>query len=140
MAKDALFETAVKENLIKNVIIVVLAFLFYGSILSALRFLDTSVIGNFLLIISILLVTVCFACFSFTYQSSAMDKLGMRLLSHATTFLFMLLLALLLETMTIAVGLVYPSLYPIIMIFSIVLYIGVALYDFWDFFRWFQKG
>jgi hypothetical protein len=47
----------------------------------------------------------------------------------------MLLIALLLESMVLAVKVVYPSFYSIILGLAVLLYIGVILYDFWDFFR-----
>ena len=139
MNNKTLFEISIKENFLKNGIIIILIFLFYPSISNSLQLIDAAEIGNFLLVISMLLVTVCFANFAFSYEFSIMDKIGMRLLSHFSTFIFMLLIALLLETLIISINMVYPSLLMIILIFSILLYLGVALYDFWDFFRAFNK-
>jgi len=135
----SVFEISIKENLLKNFLIIVLVFLFYNSLRIGLKSIDSNQIGDFLLVISILLVTVCFANFAFSYEHSKIRSLGMRLLSHITTFIFMLLIALLLEALVISIGIVYPSLVAIILIFSLLLYIGIALYDFWDFFRAFNK-
>lgn len=91
--------------------------------------------NDFLLIISMLLVTVCFANFAFTYEKTKLQtKTGM-LFAHSATGVFMLLTALLLESITIAVKVVYPSFHAIIFGFSILLYFGVILYDFWDLMR-----
>ena len=139
MNNKSLFEMSIKENLLKNIGVLILTFLFHPNISSGLSSIDVSKISDFLLTISMLLVTVCFANFAFSYEHTIMNKLGMRLLSHISTFIFMLLIALLLETLVLSINIIYPSLFMIILIFSILLYIGVALYDFWDFFRAFNK-
>ena len=126
----SVFEISIKENFIKHLLIIVLLFLFYNAIRTGLKTIDGSQIGNFLIIISMLLVTVCFANFAFSYKFTKMMSLGMRLLAHVSTFIFMLLIGVLLEAIVISIGIVYPSLFMIIMIFSILLYIGIALYDF----------
>jgi hypothetical protein len=86
-----------------------------------------------------LLVTACFANFAFSYENSEISNLGNRLLSHFATFIFMLLIAFFLEAIVVGVQLVYPSLFFVILVFSVLLYVGVALYDFWDFLRAFGK-
>ncbi len=139
MAQNVL-ETSVKENLIKNLCVLVLAFLLYNNIYLSLNSIDSIKIGSFLSVISMLLVTVCFANFAFSYEHTDITKLSLRLLSHTATFIFMLLLALLLETLVISIRIVYPSLFSITLIFSILLYLGVGLYDFWDLFRSFKHS
>lgn len=126
------------ENIIKNIIIIIFAFLLYPTIKESLSTLKADNIGDFLLVISILLVTVCFANFAFSYEYSQVKKTSLRLISHSATFIFLLLIALLLEAMTVSIGIIYPSLFNMIMIFSILLYLGVVLYDFWDLFRRFE--
>lgn len=127
------------ENMIKNLVIIILSFLFYNTIKQSLLAITPEQIGNFLLVISILLVTVCFANFAFTYERSRMELLKTRLLSHSATFIFMLLIALLLETMVVSIGIVYPSLFALISVFSVLLYIGIVLYDSWDLLRIFTE-
>lgn len=129
------YHIAVYENLIKNGLIVVLSLLSYAPLNHRFSEIQAADMGNFLLIISILLVTVCFANFAFTYEKSRLVSAWSRTVSHLATFIFMLLIALLLESMVIAVNVVYPSLYSIIFGFSILLYAGIALYDFWDLLR-----
>ena len=124
-----------RENMIKNFVIIILGFLFYSMIKQSLLVITPDQIGDFLLVISILLVTVCFANFAFTYDESKMNVLQTRLLSHSATFIFMLLIVLLLETMVISIGIVYPSLFGLIFMFSVLLYIGIVLYDAWDLLR-----
>ena len=128
-------EITIKENAIKNLIVLICCFLFYPNLQNGLSDISSEVMGNFLLTISIFLVTVCFANFAFTYEKININSLGSRLLAHSATFLFLLLTALLLETMTIAIGIVYPSIYGIAIIFSVLLYLSIFLYDIWDLFR-----
>ena len=122
----------IKENLVKNVLILVIAAFLYPSLSSSLMQIKFEQTNDFLLIISMLLVTVCFANFAFTYEKSNLQTKTGKLLAHSATGVFMLLTALLLESITVAVKVVYPSFHAIIFGFSILLYVGVILYDFWD--------
>lgn len=135
---EELFERSIKECLWKNFVVIVLAFLFYDRFRAALATLEASQMGDFLMLVSILLVTACFANFAFSYEFSIMESLGMRLLSHIATFIFMLLIGLLLEVMVIGLIQVYPSLGAMVSVFSLLLYTGCALFDFWDLFRGFK--
>jgi hypothetical protein len=116
-------------------LIVLITVLSYNKLKITLSTLAPEQIGDFLLVISILLVTVSFANFAFTYEKSSFDNFKTRLLSHTATFIFILLTALLLASMTISIGVIYPALFGIIAVFSILLYLGVALYDYWDLLR-----
>jgi hypothetical protein len=122
----------IKENLIKNIIIIIGALLFYPVITNAILKIQTEQISNFLLVISMLLVTVCFANFAFTYEKSKLRNSKIRFLSHGATLIFMLLIALFLESIAVAVKVAFPSFHILNIIFSILLYVGVILYDFWD--------
>ena len=130
MAKGSL-----KQNIVKNVLIIIIAIFFWPVLSASLREIQIQQLGDFLVMISILLVTVCFANFAFTYEKSKLTTTSGKLLSHLATFIFMLLILLLLESMALAVRVIYPSFFPIIFWFSVLLYTGVILYDFWDFFR-----
>ena len=121
-----------KENIIKNILIVFVAMLFWPILAQALGKIKAEQMNDFLLIISILLVTVCFENFAFTYEKSKLNTIAGRLISYGITFISMTLAALLLETLVVAVKTVYPSFYYIIFGFSIFLYASIALYDFWD--------
>ena len=123
------------ENVWKNLLVLLVTAIAVPFIQTSVRILAPESLGNFLLVISMLLVTVCFANFGFTYKDSNIHSFGVRMLSHFATFLFLLLTALLLAAITIGVGIVYPSLFAFFSVFSILLYIAVVLYDFWDLFR-----
>ena len=124
-----------KENIRKHVCVLVLTFLAYPFINGAVQTVDDSSVANFFIIISILLVSVCFANFAFTYKDTATEEKAVRILSHLTTGLFLFLTANLLLTMCIGVAVTYPSLGGLIYAFSFLLYLGFILYDFWDLLR-----
>lgn len=121
-----------KENLLKNLLIILIAISVFPFFSSELGKIESNQMNDFLLILSMLLVTASFANFAFTYERTKMLKNGHRYFSHIATFVFMLLFAFLLETMVIAVEKVYPSLNIVITLFTGLLYLGLVLYDFWD--------
>jgi hypothetical protein len=137
VGKQAIF--SFKENLIKHILILCVAFFSFNSIYFSVISVPVNDMGNLLSIISILLVTVCFANFAFTYNNSKTENIQMRILAHFTTFIFLLLTALLLEVLVISVGVTYHSMYNLVLGFSALLYLGIVLYDFWDFFKCFKK-
>ncbi|KKU65469.1 MAG: hypothetical protein UX89_C0028G0005 [Parcubacteria group bacterium GW2011_GWA2_47_16] len=124
-----------KENIGKHACVIVLTLLAYPFINNAVKTVDDSSVANFLIIISILLVSVCFANFAFTYKDTATEEKAVRALSHSTTGLFLFLTATLLLTMCIGVAVTYPPLGNLIYTFSFLLYAGFVLYDFWDLLR-----
>jgi len=128
-------DLVVRETILKNLIVVVLTFLFFPILKSKLTVISPDSIGDFLLIVSIFLVTVSFPNFAFTYEKVNLKSFGSVLLAHTTTFLFLLLTALLLAVMVIAIGIVYPALYSMATTFAVVLYLSIVLYDFWDLYR-----
>ena len=125
----------IKENLVKNIIVFAVAIFMWPIISNSLAQIQIDQANNFLSTISMLLVTVCFANFAFTYEKSDLKNKTRRLLSHFATGIFMLLLALFLESIIITMGFLYPSFYSMICVFAILLYVGVVLYDFWDVLR-----
>ncbi|MBP9718605.1 hypothetical protein KBD59_04915 [Candidatus Gracilibacteria bacterium] len=127
--------SCIKENIVKNIFVLTIAVLLYPIISKALEQIKFEQTSDFLLIISMFLVTVCFANFAFTYEKSNIQTKAGKLLAHFATGLFMVLIALLLESIVLAVKVVYPSFYVLIILFSVLLYVGVILYDFWDLMR-----
>lgn len=126
-------KTLIKENIIKNILVVLFSFLVLFFTAKPIYEIQAAQINDFLLIISILLVTVCFANFAFSYEKSKLKSVKERFFSHLTTFVFLLLLLLLLlENLVIAVGAVYPTLKEMLFFLSFLLYFGNVLFDFWD--------
>ncbi len=126
----------VLENVWKNVLVILVTALSWPFIQNRLAVIDRDNFGNFLLVISILLVTVCFANFGFTYRDSDTRSKEIRILSHIATSLFLLLTALLLLTMSLGIGIAYPAMESLFfLVFSLLLYSSITLYDFWDLLR-----
>ena len=128
-------QTYIKDNILKNILILIAAFFLYPVIVKSLSSIKFEQTNDFLLVISMLLVTVCFANFAFTYEKSKLRTVAGRMLAHSVTGVFILLTALLLESMIVAVKIVYPSFHTLIFLFSVILYVGIILYDFWDLMR-----
>ena len=116
----------VRDNLIKNLLVVIIAIATHPYLSNVLSTIKASDMGNFLLTISILLVTVCFPLFAFTYEKSKLSRPIQKIVSHATTFVFLLLSTFLLESMTLVVKFIYPSLYGLISSFSVLLYVEIG--------------
>ena len=116
-----------KENIIKNILILIVAAGFYPVIFSSIALIKFEQTNDFLLIISMLIMTACFANFAFTYKESKLQTRSKKLLAHFATGTYMLLIALLLESMTLAVKIVYPSFHSLIFFFAILMYFGVIL-------------
>lgn len=123
------------ENIIKNVIVIILLVPSYGMIQSSLASSpaagDTSVLGSLLVAVGILSVTACFGNFAFTYEKVKHTNTQFRLIAHATTGLFMLLIGLSLEMTSVIVKLLVGP-FLIFDLILLILYIASVLYDFWD--------
>ena len=139
MAESISVGQLIKENLVKNVLILILLGFSYGLLSRSLLAVDLDKISDFLTIISILLVAVCFATFAFSYEYSDIADSRIRFFSHAATSVFIILIGLLLLALTLSVNFVYPSLYSSVLLFSALLYLGVIFYDFWDILRALRK-
>lgn len=124
-----------KENIYKNILIIIFALAMYPVLKDSLDQISAAQTGNFLLVISMFLVTVCFANFEFTYAKSQLDNRLGKWLAISSTAIFMFLIALLLETIILIIKLIYPSFVGLFAGFSILLYTGIVLYDFWDLIR-----
>jgi len=66
----------IKENIIKNIILVFLALVAWPLLSNALMDLKAEQTNDFLLVVSMLLVTACFANFAFTYEKSRLTSWG----------------------------------------------------------------
>lgn len=128
------------ENIFKNGLILVIILATWPSISNKVSSLANLGFDNLLTVLSILLVTVCFANFAFSYENSFMESFGVRLISHLATFLFLLLTAWLIIVLYEVVRISFPTLAHPALIFSILLYLAIVLYDFWDLFRIKNKG
>lgn len=121
-----------KENVLKNLVIVLATLAFYPFLKGALDEVDAAQAGNLLLVISMFLVTVCFANFEFTYEKSQLDNRLGKWLATGSTAIFMFLIAVMLEMIVIIIRTVYPSLFNVFFLISGLLYVSIVIFDFWD--------
>ncbi len=130
-------QRALLENFFKHLLVFTIAIVLMRLIKTELTNVKLTNLGEFLSLISILLVTACFANFASSYDITDISKNWMRVLSQSASLIFLLLIAALLETLVLAIQLVYPKLFVLTMLFSVFLYLGIILYDFWDYMRTF---
>lgn len=126
-------KATLRENLIKNIVLIILLIIGYFIIqdsFNVTNFSDKIAAGNFLVAISILAVTACFGNFAFTYEKVA-NNLRARYLAHITTGILMLLIGLSLE-MTAVLVQNFVGDFPVFNFSLMLLYIGSVLFDFWD--------
>lgn len=129
----------VRENLIKNLILVIILipayFWIYSSFKQAAQLFTGSVAGGLLVgamigAISILLVAACFGNFSFTYEKINKSKFS-SFFAHFTTGLFMLLIGLSLEMTSVIISLFVGN-FQVFNVALFILYLASVSYDFWD--------
>lgn len=138
MKSFALMKRVQIESVIKNLLVVLSGLFFFQSVKTSIYGIGPDGISDFLLIVSVLLMTVSFANFAFSYEHSKLEDLSRRILAHVTTFLFLLLTFVSLECVVIATEIAYPSLGVFITVFSWGLFLSIILYDHWDLLRAFH--
>jgi len=129
----------VQMNFLKNILIIIFALGLLPILAKSIHDIQLEQSSNLLLVISMLLVTVCFANFEFTYAKSEMNKPSGTFLALCSTFIFMFLIAIQLEYIVLIIKEIYPTVFPMFVGMSVLLYIGMILYDFWDLVRMEQR-
>ena len=128
----------VRENLIKNILLVVVLALLYPLIqdflISSKLAIDNSSAGSIIVVTSIIAVTACFGNFAFTYEKINIKDSFQRYLAHFTTGLFMLVMAISLIFTAILTKMIMGY-FILIDITLIILYLACIGYDFWDVYR-----
>ncbi len=128
-------EKIIKENLIKNVILVILLVFLYFSIQNYLvnsnLKTDKALAGNILVAVSIIAVTACFGNFAFTYEKINPKNVFERYLAHTTTGLLMLIIGISLIFADILFTFTMGH-FVLVDVTFILLYIANIGYDFWD--------
>jgi len=128
----------IKENLVKNFILIVLLILLYGPInnylLDSDLAADKASAGDILVATSIIAVIACFGAFAFTYEGINEKKNYRRCLGHITTGLLILIIGISLIFTTILSSFIMGP-FIIFNITAVLLYLAVIGYDFWDLLR-----
>lgn len=93
-----LMANIIKENLIKNMMIIFFLILLYPLIKDVLNSSklssDPASAGSLVVVTSVIAVTACFGNFAFTYEKIKVKSLFQRYLAHVTTGLFMLVIGI----------------------------------------------
>ena len=127
--------THIKWNILKNAILIVTLALSYPLIKNEFAKIENiQTLNTLLLFVGLIIVAPLFANFQFSYQFSKSERDLNILLSHATTFLSMLVIGLL----AIMIDVIFVRLVGNLLTFRITLLlflICMLMWDFWDFLR-----
>jgi len=128
-------ESLTKENIIKNIFLIIILLLLYFPISNFLinsdMVTDKASSGNILVAVSIIAVIACFANFEFSYDQIEIDKTPERIFSHVTTGLFMVIIGVSLIFTRFLISFVMGK-FIIMDLTLILLYISCVFYDFFD--------
>ncbi len=128
----------IKENLIKNVILIILLIIIYfptqNYLLNSNLVADKALAGDILVAASIIAVIGCFGNFAFTYEKINVKKTSQRFLAHFTTGLLMLAIGISLIFTAILISFIMGH-FILVDIVLLLLYVACIGYDFWDLLR-----
>lgn len=135
-------EKIIKENIYKNIILVVL----FGILLSPIdSFLmnsnlvtDKPLAGDVLVAVSIFAVISCFGCFAYTYEKINLKSNFQRYLAHFTTGIYLLVIGTSLIFIRVLLSILMGQ-FIIVDVMFVLLYLACVGYDFWDLFRVINK-
>ncbi len=130
--------TLIKENILKNILVVVLLLL---CIFPIITFVENSPLssnsglaGSVLAAVSTIAVIACFGNFAFTYEKISKKKMIERVLAHFTTGAFMFIIGLTLIFTSVLLSLIMGY-FILIDLVLVLLYLANVGYDFWDLYR-----
>ncbi|NQV08880.1 hypothetical protein HQ529_03450 [Candidatus Woesearchaeota archaeon] len=127
-----------KENLIKNIFLIILFSLLYRVIqnflINSSLVSDKASAGSIIVVTSIIAVTACFGNFAFTYEKINVKNSFQRYLAHFTTGLFMLVIGITLIFTSLLTTMIMGH-FILINITLLLLYLACVGYDFWDVYR-----
>ena len=131
-------ERILKENIIKNIILIVLLVLLISPIneflLNNKLFEDVYLAGDVLVAMSIIAVIACFGNFAFSYEKINPKNVYQRYLAHITTGLLMFIIGVSLIFTSILISFIMGYFFLVDLILSL-LYLSCMGYDFWDVMR-----
>tara|TARA_Y100000310_G_scaffold211063_1_gene211790 strand:+ start:301 stop:702 length:402 start_codon:yes stop_codon:yes gene_type:complete len=126
----------IKENITKNLLIVLIIWILYTPIKSFLTnsISDKALAGDTLVAVSIFAVIACFGNFAFTYEGINPNNTFQRYLAHITTGLLMVVIGISLVFSSILTAIIIGE-FIIIDLLVIIIYAASVGYDFWDVYR-----
>ena len=132
--------TYIRENIIKDVIIVILAIILIPVIGANAQFANEENAEAVVALLGLMLVFGAAVNFSFSYEKVVLNSTPQRYLAHVTTFLAQLLMVILLEAIVFVSLRVFPGMKFITITAAILSISVIILYDFWDLLRFFTGG
>lgn len=124
------------ENIIKNGILLVTCVLCYPLIKNSLLDVPTADVTDILTIITVMLVFGASVNFAFSYEKVNIKSSWQRFMGHITTFVAMMIIVLVIESIMILVQIAFPVISPLLSIIGALSILCILLYDFWDLFRY----
>lgn len=124
------------ENIIKNGILLTTCLICYPLIRNTLLQIPTASVTDLLTTITIMLVFGAAVNFAFSYEKVNIKNTWQRFVGHVTTFVAMMILLLVIESIIILVQISIPFAYPLVTVIGLLSIICILLYDFWDLFRY----
>lgn len=125
----------IKENIIKNIVLVILLILLCSAIKNYLNNSslvgDKAASGSILAAMSIIAVIACFGNFGFTYERISVKSTFSRYLGHITTGLLTLIIGISLIFTSILISFIMGK-FILVDIALVLLYIACVGYDLWD--------
>lgn len=129
-----------KENVVKNSVVLILILLAYFQINSFLRSSQAIIQNEFtaeilIVFVSIISAAACTGNFAFTYEKINPSSIFQRFLAHTTTGLLMLVIGISFGMISVLVDLMIEQQFILLNVCLALLYISSVLYDFWDLYR-----
>ena len=130
-----------RENGIKNGIVIILLYFLYSPTKQFLNSLTTDAIGyqTIIVLASLLIMAFLFATYTFTFKDSSLDSPFRRLLDYINTGIIMFGCGSLLEISYITINIQLKTTFYLIGMLMLLFYISLVLFDFWDLMRAFKQ-
>jgi hypothetical protein len=124
-----------KENLVKNILLIILLVLLYSPIQSYILrgglVSDKTSAGSILIAVSIIAILAAFGNFEFKYDKVNLNKTAQRYFAHIITGILMFVMGVSMIMTGILISLIMGH-FVLIDITLLLLYIACIGYDFWD--------
>jgi hypothetical protein len=124
------------ENTIKNTILIVFLTVFYFILENSFSKIDSIHYDSVLMVVTIIIMASLFADYAFSYTGLNIKSKIQRDFEHLITFIIMFITGLCLEVVVIVMNFKIGGNHWFFPMISILFYISLVLYDFWDLLRY----
>lgn len=128
-----------KENLIKNLIVLIALVIFYSPLVDFLQQLPLRAYDSITLVSTVLIMAFLFADYAFTYSAADIRSTGQRFLGHLITAIILFGTGALLQISILSLNLSLQTRFCLMEILGWLFYASLVLYDFWDLNRGMNK-